>query len=206
VLSSAGVHSSQERPMRGASVLEQLVVLALITIAFSMALPTMRRGVEHARLRGAAFYLSSRVAHLRMQAVHRGTNVALRFAAVDPYQYQAFMDGDGDGVRSADIADGRDPALGPIEAVQDDFRGVQFGFLPGCPLADGSTVPVGADPIRFGVPRLVVFSPAGTATSGTLYLRGRVDTAYAVVVLGATGRTRLLACTPAQGTWHVDVR
>jgi hypothetical protein len=192
--------------MRGASVIEQLFVLALVTIVFGMALPTMKRGVEHGRLRGAAFYLSSRVAQLRMQAVHRGANVALRFTATDPNKYQAFMDGDSDGVRSADIAVGRDPAIGPLEALQDNFPGVQFGFLPGCPLADGSAVPVGADPIRLGSARLLVFSPAGTATSGTLYLRGRIDMAYAIVVLGATGRTRLLACTAARGTWDVDAR
>jgi hypothetical protein len=192
--------------MRGTSVVEQLFVLALMTIVFGMALPTMSRGLEHGRLRGAGFYLSSRVAQLRMQAVHRGANVALRFAAGAPYSYQAFMDGDGDGVRSADIAVERDPAIGPIEALQDNFLGVQFGFLPGCPLVDGSAVPVGADPIRLGSARLLVFSPSGTATSGTLYLRGRLDMAYAVVVLGATGRTRLLACTAARGKWDIDAR
>jgi hypothetical protein len=192
--------------MRGTSVIEQLFVLALMTIVFGMALPTVGRGVEHARLRGAAFYISSRVAQLRMQAVHRYANVALRFAASAPYQYQPFMDGDNDGVRSADIADGRDPAMGPRESLQDNFPGVQFGFVQGCPLVDGSAVSVGADPIRLGSGQLLVFSPAGTATSGTLYLRGRLEIAYAIVVLGATGRTRLLACTPARGTWDVDAR
>jgi hypothetical protein len=192
--------------VRGSSVVEQVVVLALIALVFAMALPAMKRGVEHGRLRGAAFYLSSRVAQLRMQAVHRGANVALRFNPSAPYGFQAFLDGDGDGVRSADIATGRDPAIDLAQAIPDQFPGVTFGFVPGCPLSDGSAVPAGADPIRIGSSRLLVFAPSGTATSGTLYLRGRLEMGYAVVILGATGRTRLLACSPSTGKWDVDVR
>jgi hypothetical protein len=191
---------------RGSSTTEQLVVLALIAVVFAMSLPVMKRGVEHGRLRGAAFYLASRVAQLRMQAVHRGTNVALRFSPVDPYAFQAFMDGDGDGVRSADIASGRDPAIDLAEAIRDHFPGIVFGFVPGCPLSDGSAVPLGADPVRIGSSRLLAFAPGGTATSGTLYLRSQLEIGYAVVILGATGRTRLLACAPSQGKWEIDVR
>jgi hypothetical protein len=192
--------------MRGTSTTEQLVVLALIAVVFAMSLPVMKRGVEHGRLRGAAFYLSSRVAQLRMQAVHRGTNVALQFSPVDPYAFQAFMDGDGDGVRSADIASGRDPAIDLAQTIRQHFPGIVFGFVPGCPLSDGGAVPPGADPVRIGSSRLLVFAPSGTATSGTLYLRGQLEIGYAVVILGATGRTRLLACAPSQGNWKIDVR
>jgi hypothetical protein len=196
----------QTTDTRGSSVIEQLVVLALIALAFGMSLPAMKRGIEHGRLRGAAFYLSSRVAQLRMQAVHRGSNVALRFSAADPYTFQAFMDGDGDGVKSADIASGRDPAIDLAEAIRDHFPGVTFGFVPGCPFSDGTAVPPGADPIHIGSSKLLVFAPAGTATSGTLYLRGQLEMGYAIVILGATGRTRLLACAPSQGNWGIDAR
>ena len=191
---------------RGMSTIEQLVVLALIALVCGMSLPAMTRGIEHGRLRGAAFYLAGRVAQLRMQAVHRGANVALRFSPADPHGFQAFMDGDGDGVRSADIASGRDPAIDLAETIPSRFSGVTFGFVPGCPLSDGSAVPPDADPIRIGSSKLLVFAPAGTATSGTLYLRGRLDMGYAVVILGATGRTRLLACSGALGKWAVDAR
>jgi hypothetical protein len=192
---------------RGTSTIEQLVVLALIALVFGMSLPAMKRSVEHGRLRGAAFYLASRVAQLRMQAVHRGANVALRFDATDPYVFQAFMDGDGDGVRSADIVSGRDSAIDrQAEAIPERFEGVRFGFVPGCPLSDGSAVPQDADPVRIGSSRFLVFAPSGTATSGTLYLRGQLDIGYAVVILGATGRTRLLACTASRGQWEIDVR
>jgi hypothetical protein len=191
---------------RGTSTIEQLVVLALIALVFGMSLPAMKRSVEHGRLRGAAFYLAGRVAQLRMQAVHRGANVALRFNPVGPYAFQAFMDGDGDGVRNVDIASGRDPAIDLAEAIPDRFAGITFGFVPGCPLSDGSAVPAGANPVQIGSSKLLVFAPAGTATSGTLYLKGPLDIGYAIVILGATGRTRLLACAASRGKWELDAR
>jgi hypothetical protein len=38
----------------------------------------------------------------------------------------------------------------------------------------------------------VSFTPDGTASSGTVYVRGRGGAQYAVRVLGATARTRVL--------------
>jgi type II secretory pathway pseudopilin PulG len=191
--------------MRGQSVVELLMVLLIFVALSAIAIPSFSHAVQEGRLRGAAFYLSSRVALLRMQAVRRYANVALRFTNVgSSYRYQTFGDGDGDGVRSADIATGRDPALDTGDEIGNHFEGVRFGFIPGCPLIDGSTVAAGANPIRIGSSGLLVFAPSGTATSGTLYLRGQGDTAYAVVILGATGRTRLLRCTARTGTWSHD--
>ena len=45
------------------------------------------------------------------------------------------------------------------------------------------------------------FTPLGTASSGTLYLRGRDGSEYAVRVLGATGRTRVLRYEAITRTW-----
>jgi hypothetical protein len=81
---------------------------------------------------------------------------------------------------------------------------VSFGFLPGVRWLMAA-LPA-ENPIRIGNTTLLSFSPAGTATSGTLYLRGRGNRAYALVVLGATGRTTLLRCDSRTGTWSVDAR
>ena len=43
-------------------------------------------------------------------------------------------------------------------------------------------------------------SPDGSATSGTLYVQGR-RAQYAVRVLGATGRTRVLVYNPGMRQW-----
>jgi hypothetical protein len=55
--------------------------------------------------------------------------------------------------------------------------------------------------LRIGATPLLSLSPLGTATSGTLYIRGRDGTRMGVRILGATGRTRLLRYDPRSGAW-----
>jgi type II secretory pathway pseudopilin PulG len=191
--------------MRGYTLIDMLIVIVVLTTLFAISIPALSGAADAARLRGAAFHISARLALVRMQAVRRYANVALRFQMQNgQYRYQTFADGDGDGVKSADITSGRDVPIGEDEGIGDNYPGVSFGFLPGCPLVGGGTP--GGNPIRIGNTTLLSVSPAGTATSGTLYLRGRGDVAYALVVLGATGRTTLLRCDARAGTWSVDAR
>ena len=58
----------------------------------------------------------------------------------------------------------------------------------------------GADGVRIGRARIETMSPDGTATPGTLYLHGR-RTQFAVRVLGATGRVRVLEYLPGERQW-----
>jgi hypothetical protein len=48
---------------------------------------------------------------------------------------------------------------------------------------------------------LFSFSPLGTSSSGTFYLTGKDGSRFAVRVLGATGRSRLLRYVPASDEW-----
>ena len=48
---------------------------------------------------------------------------------------------------------------------------------------------------------MLACAPAGTATSGTVYIRGRGAVQYGVVVLGATGRTRVVRFDPVTRQW-----
>lgn len=195
--------------MRGYSLVELLAALSVMVTVMAVSVPIVERSRQEGRVRGAAFHLSSQCAWLRMSAVQRNANVALRFVqSGGRYTAQPFRDGNRDGVRSADIAAGRDEALGPAMAIEALFPGAQFGFVPGCPLVDGSAVPVDASPLRIGSARMLVFTPDGASSGGTIYLRGPAvsTSAYAVVMLAATGRTRLLRCAPTSGTWHVAGR
>ena len=121
--------------MRGYTLIELLIVIAVLTTVLAISIPTLSGAADAARLRGAAFHISARLALVRMQAVRRYANVALRFQMQNgQYRYQTFADGDGDGVKSADIASGRDLPIGEDEGIGDNYPGVSFGFLPGCPL------------------------------------------------------------------------
>jgi prepilin-type N-terminal cleavage/methylation domain-containing protein len=186
---------------RGVSLLEMLMTLALVLILSAIALPLTDRMRQEGKVRGAAYAIATRSGWLRIASVHRGARVGMRFTqAGGSWITQSFVDGDWDGVLSADIASGRDPAIDqPLDVRQ---WGVEFGFAPGCPLVDGSAIPAGASPVRLGASRTLVFTPDGASSGGSLYVRGPTGTAaYAVVILAATGRSRLLRCAAGSSVW-----
>src|SRR5919109_2936710 len=188
--------------MSGFTLLELIVTLALIVVIAAITVPRIDASVDHWRTRGAASFMAARFAHVRMEALKRNANVGLRFSALpDGFDMRTFADGNDNGLRSAEIASGKDPEVLPRQRLEALFPGVRFGFVDNSTLIDGTPVASGADPIRFGTAKMATFTPAGTASSGTVYVRGRGNWQFAVVVLGATGRTRLLQFEPASKAW-----
>jgi S-ribosylhomocysteine lyase LuxS involved in autoinducer biosynthesis len=78
---------------------------------------------------------------------------------------------------------------------------VRFGFLEGVHTIDHEDPGSAGDPIRAGVSNIMTFSPNGSATGGTLYLRGAKRSQYAVRVLGVTGRTRVFQYHTGTARW-----
>ncbi len=184
----------------GFTLIEVLLAVAIVTVLAGVALPITGSAIDELRTLAAARYLAGRIVLGRMDAIKRSTSVALRFVPSTPdYAFTPYADGNGNGVRAADIHRGVDPPVGVPEQLRDNFAGVRFGLLPGLPdvdgVADGST-----EGARIGTARMLTMSPNGTATSGTLYVQGR-RAQYAVRVLGATGRTRILKFDTGAGTW-----
>ena len=177
---------------RGYSLLELLVAITLLTIVSGMAVPIMSSAVDHARAAAAARYLAGKLALSRMDAVKRSTYVALRFESRDGrYHFRTYVDGNGDGLRTADVARNVDVPRGPLEALEFHFPGVTFGIADGVsPVSPDEEL--NGDPIRIGRSEFLSFSPLGSATSGTLYIRGRPKHQFAVRILGVTGRITVL--------------
>ncbi len=179
--------------LAGLSLVELLVTLALGVTLAGLAIPASLNSLEHLRAAGAARHLAGRCALARMEAIKRSRAAALCFEPIDGvYGYRVYVDGNGNGVRTGDIRDGTDPPIGEIEQIGDQFPHIRFGIIPGVAGIDGSAIGRTDDPIRLGRSDILTFTPAGTATPGTVYLRGRGTRQYAVRVLGATGRTRVL--------------
>lgn len=176
----------------GHSLPELIVVLAVIGAVLIAAVPAVTAGLDGAKARGAAFYVSSRFALARTLAVQRHANVALRFEPEeDAFRVRTILDANGNGVRAAEIDAGIDVPILPDERIDHLFGGIRYGFVEAATLIDGSAAAPDDDPVRFGRSDMLVFTPSGTATPGTVYLRGRDRSQFAVVVLGATGRTRI---------------
>ncbi len=187
---------------RGFTLLEQLLVVALIIVLVGIALPVYGRVRDELRAASAAHYLAGRLGLARLEAVKRSVRVGLRFAIGDgDVRYAAYADGNADGVRTADIERGIDWRMTPDERLEDLFPGVTFGLADDVPDVGETTAAGPRDPVRIGRSRILTFTPIGTATSGTLYLRGRGGVQFAVRVLGATGRTRVMRYDPRTRKW-----
>ena len=176
--------------MAGYTLIDVIFAVALTGTLAAMAIPETMAGVERWRALGAARYLAGRLAFARTQAVARSVNVALLFEAdAATYTVAAYQDGNGNGVRARDIRSGVDPVVDAPVRFSDLFPRVSL-FLTDP--ADTSTPDTSV---------LMSFTPIGTASSRTLYLRGGDGSQYAVRVLGATGRTRVLRFVAASRQW-----
>ena len=173
----------------GYTLVELLLVLAILTTVAGLALPLWSSTIEHLNASGAARHVAGRIAFARLDAIRRSSVVALRFERDgDDYRYRQFLDGNGNGLRAADVSAGIDTPLGAVERLGEHFRDVRFGLIPGIPEIDGGTG--NADGVRIGSTSFLSLTPIGSATGGTLYIRG-TRSQFAVRILGATGRTRL---------------
>ena len=173
--------------------LEILFVSASLCVLMAIAIPQMLTTVDRSRGFAAARYLASRMALARAQAVSRSATVALRFEDVERgVSFGIIQDGNRNGVRTRDIEVQIDRLIEAPVVLADLFPGVDIGLAPQTPGADG---------VQLGGTNILSFTPHGTATSGTVYVRGRDGTQWAVRVLGATARSRVLRYVPATREW-----
>jgi hypothetical protein len=186
----------------GYSLVELLFVSGLIVSLSGMAVPELLNGLDDYRAAGAARYVSTRMQRIRMEALTRGIEVAIQFTQVGAgYTYAVYMDGNHDGVRNKDIQDGIDLRVGADERLRDHFTGVDFGAQPGLPAVDAGSAPAGDDPIRLGASNMASFSSMGTATSGSVFIRGRRNAQYVVRIFGTTAKVRVLRFDQRTGQW-----
>jgi type II secretory pathway pseudopilin PulG len=186
---------------RGYSLVELMFVAGLIAIVSAMAVPQVAMGLDEFRTAGAARYIATRLQRTRMEALARSVDVAMQITqAPNGYAFAVYVDGNHNGVLAADIVGGADRRLGAVERLADHFAGVDFGVLPGLPPVDAGGTPPGTDPIRLGSSNFASFAAAGTATSGSVYVRGRTAQ-YVVRIFGATGKTRVMRFHPRTKQW-----
>jgi len=169
-----------------------LFVVSLVAILSAVVVPQSLTAVDRIRAGVAARHLASRMATARAQAVMRSAHVAIRFEeGPSGISFRMFVDGNGNGVRTADIAADVDPPLDAPALLSDHFPGVAIAV-------SGSA---GTDAVRLGSSDLLSFTPLGTATTGSIYIRGRDGSQFAVRVLGTTGRTRIQRYIERTRTW-----
>ena len=175
-----------------------MLVVGLAAVISAAAIPQALASVERSRAKAASRYLSSRMAVARAQAVSQGAAIALRFDATSSgITFTPFADGNRNGVLTRDIRDGVDRQIAPPARLGDLFAHVAIALSVPAP---------GGNPVQLsGGSMLLSFTPVGTATGGSIYIRGGDGSQYAIRILGATARTRLQEYDEARHVW-LDVR
>jgi hypothetical protein len=183
------------------TVAELIISLGLVGILAATSVATMGGSREALATAGAARYLANRVHLVRAASLSRGVHVAMVFRAeASDYCYGTVVDGNRNGVQTAEIAAGTDRQVERCERLSDHFTGVTFGIGPGVTDPDSAASLTGT-PLRLGGSTVLSFGPDGGATSGTVYLRSPSGLQYAVRVFGTTGRTRVMRFDSRSQRW-----
>jgi hypothetical protein len=140
----------------------------------------------------------------RALALSRGRYVGVKFRKNgDRYEWALYGDGNGNGIRTAEITKGVDPPLGI--AIRWSRNDVLPGILKGSPVPDpgnpGSKLDRLDDPIRFNDSDICSYSPIGESTPGSIYLWDGRDRMAVVRVLGQTGKVRTLYYRRGEKEW-----
>ncbi len=188
----------------GTSLLELLLMVAMVAAVSAIGLG----GLRHARAERAGRE-AARLLMYQLQAVANDARLSATDMAVTLTQpvdgvamFQVLEDGNGNGVRVAEVAAGVDHHVGgPRPAFTEGSA--RLAIAQPVPTTDQSgTLPAGSAPVRFGIAPYISFSPRRAGASGSIYVVGPNRAHYAIRVLGSTGRLRLLCLNDTAFTWE----
>ena len=185
----------------GITLVELAVALTIVTMLAALSAPLVAHAIDEGRARHAAGFLASRLRLARQRAVTSSASVGLVFDRVgSAWTFRVCEDRNGNGIRRAEIDAGVDRCPEGPYWPETMFAGVRVAVDAALPGPDGEAG--SADPVRFGASDIASFSPLGSCTSGSVYLRSARDAQYLVRVAGVTGRTRILRFDPVGSTWR----
>ena len=157
-------------------------------------------------VRSAAAQTGVAFLQARAQAIARGRYVGIKFRRNgNRYEWALYVDGNANGIRTADIERGIDWPL-PI-AFPWNRDDVMPGILKGSRVPDpgdpSKTLGNLDDPIRFNSSDICSFSPMGESTPGSVYLWDGHDRMAVVRVFGRTAKLRTLYYRRGDREWKL---
>jgi hypothetical protein len=189
----------------GFSLARLALAIALATFGFLAVAPTLANLQESVAIRSAAGEATTALWRARAHALTRNVHVGLKFRKNgDRYEWALYRDGNGNGVRTAEIARGVDRPLGlAIPWTRRDVRpGIFTDIRVPDPGAPGSYLDHPEDPIRFNSSDICSFSPMGESTPGSIYLSDGRNRMAVVRVLGRTAKIRVLYYRRGEKGWR----
>ena len=177
------------------------MVLVLVTGLLATTAPLTASVIDDARVRQAAGFAATKLRLARHHAVSRAAMTGVVFDRVGGrWTFRICLDGNGNGLRRADVTAGVDPCVdGPFD-LEAMFGGTSVAVDPALRGPNGE--PGSPDAVRFGASDLASFSPLGSSSSGSLLVRSPNGIQFMVRVAGVTGRTRLLRYDAQARVWR----
>lgn len=192
------------RNRSGFSLLELIVALAIIGVLALCAVPAFATYRRRASMTSQVVELSGIFRSLRMRAIASNHNAGVKFIqAGSQWTYSLYEDGDGDGIRSDDIASGVDRRFAGPSVLAPQFNIASIALLPEAIRdPDGDPLSPTASAVQFNRTTICSFSPVGSATPGTVYITDGAGELLAVRVTGASGRVRTLRYNTGSRRWE----
>lgn len=191
---------------RGYTLAELLAVLAIVAMAVAVTFPAAAMLRDAGRAAAGARTVATLLSSQRWKSVatHRVRGLQFRKSG-GRWTWREVADGNGNGLRSAEITRGVDPILSAEESLEGKVESVALGIPAGGTYPEAppgtETLTAADDPVRFGRSDLVSFSPVGSASSGTIYVTDGRRGLYAVVLFGPTARLRVWRYIPEERRW-----
>lgn len=188
----------------GFSLPEILTVIVVLGSGILIAAPIAAGVWAGSAMRSAAHQAALILSRARMEAIRSGRQTAVRVEQdASRYRLAVYQDGNGDGVRNAEIAAGTDYPL--RESLTWIGGPVRIGILQDVPVPDPAdpsrTLQRTADPVRFNNSNLCSFSPFGESTPGSIYFCDGHKRMSAVRVYNRTAKIRILYFTAGDRRW-----
>lgn len=187
--------------------MEAVVTLVLAGILVSWSAAIAGRVIADAHTAAAAREFAVRFQALRWKSINENRHLGLFFEPEgDRWRWWEVADGNGNGLRTAEIRRGVDLKTSGPHRLRAAHRGVRLGF------PDGKTVSAippdrgvlsGVDPIRFGRADLISFGPRGRSSSGTLYLTDGQHRVFGVRLYGLGTRIRVWRWDDGEMRWRL---
>ena len=173
------------RTNSGFTLIEALVVVAIIAILAGVGIPTFSRWLPNYRLKSAATDIFSNMQLAKMEAIKANNNYSIVFNAALPGSY-ILQDAGGNTINTINFSD------------YDSKGNIKWGFGNATKNISGGPLP--GSKITYGSNKLT-FNSRGTGNSGTVYIQNQNQRAYAIGTL-ASGVIRLRKWNESSNDWE----
>jgi hypothetical protein len=182
--------------------MELLLVLAISSALLILTAASAFSLQSAISIRSAASQTAAAFWRARSYAITTGRYAGLKFRKNgDRYEWALYGDGNGNGIRNAEITSGIDPPLGVhFPWTRND---VMPGIRPGAPDPSDPrrTLTPTTDPIRFGISDICSFSPVGESSPGSVYLWDGRNRMAVVRIYGRSAKVGFLYWRIGEAAW-----